>query len=352
VRRRITLASIALLAAAAAGLTLWLRSDGGVLHYTGFVEGEERVLRSEVSGRVIEIAFREGDRVPADALVARIDPTQVEARIASQRQEIAVLDADVERQTQQVEVTERTLHREIDARRAELAQAQSEMELAARTYEREQGLLEGGISSAQRIDEARARDEQARSALQRARQLLRRAEAEAGNIELARRQLDVLRQQRELKRAQLDELLVQRAKHDIRAPAVETRVQTQLLWPGELAQPGTAVLAVLDPRDKYVQIYVPVADVDRFWLGRRVEIDLDSAPGRRVPGAVSFVADQASFTPEKIETRSDRLGQVYRAKIRILEEVERFQPGTEGNVYLSEDDAATSARRNAAERAP
>ena len=52
------------------------------------------------------------------------------------------------------------------------------------------------------------------------------------------------------------------------------------------------------------------------------------------PPHVSFVADQATFTPEKIETRSDRLGQVYRAKVRILAEVERFQPGTEGNVYF------------------
>jgi len=92
---------------------------------------------------------------------------------------------------------------------------------------------------------------------------------------------------------------------------------------------------VLDPRDKYVQVYVPVADVARFRVGRRVEIVLDSEPGRRVPGEISFVADQANFTPEKIETRSDRMGQVYRAKVRILEDVERFQPGTEGDVYLA-----------------
>ena len=78
-------------------------------------------------------------------------------------------------------------------------------------------------------------------------------------------------------------------------------------------------------------------------VGRRVEIELDSEPGRRVPGEVIFVADQANFTPEKIETRSDRLGQVYRAKVRILEGVERFQPGTEGNVYLLEDDAERTA---------
>jgi hypothetical protein len=73
-----------------------------------------------------------------------------------------------------------------------------------------------------------------------------------------------------------------------------------------------------------------------------VEIELDSEPGTRVPGEISFVADQTNFTPEKIETRSDRIGQVYRAKVRILEGVERFTPGSEGNVYLLDGDAETA----------
>jgi hypothetical protein len=69
-------------------------------------------------------------------------------------------------------------------------------------------------------------------------------------------------------------------------------------------------------------------------VGQRVAIELDSEPGRRVPGEITFIADRANFTPEKIETRDDRLGQVYRAKVKILADVERFRPGTEGNVYL------------------
>jgi multidrug resistance efflux pump len=154
---------------------------------------------------------------------------------------------------------------------------------------------------------------------------------------VARRELEALRAQRELARAQLAELEVTRSKYEIRAPATRTVVQTQFVWPGELAQPGTAILSVLDPVDKYVQIYVPVAEVSRLRLGRKVEIELDSQPGRRFPGEISFVADKANFTPEKIETRSDRMGQVYRAKVRILEGAERLQPGTEGNVYLVSD---------------
>jgi HlyD family secretion protein len=123
-------------------------------------------------------------------------------------------------------------------------------------------------------------------------------------------------------------------------------VQAQLVWPGELAQPGTPLVSVIDPEDKYVQIYVPVAEADRVRVGARVTIELDSEPGRRVPGVVSFVADQANFTPEKIETRNDRLGQVYRAKVRILEGVERFQPGTEGDVRLVDEgtSAATASQ--------
>ena len=118
------------------------------------------------------------------------------------------------------------------------------------------------------------------------------------------------------------------------------------LSPGELAQPGTPIVSVLDPADKYVQIYVPVGDAARVKVGTRVEIELDSEPGRRVPGEVSFVADQANFTPEKIETRNDRLGQVYRAKVRILEGVERLQPGTEGDVHLVDDgESAKTASR-------
>ena len=96
-----------------------------------------------------------------------------------------------------------------------------------------------------------------------------------------------------------------------------------------------------------MQIYVPVGDLARVRVGGRVAIELDSQPGERVPGEITFLADQATFTPEKIESRSDRLGQVYRAKVRILADVERFRPGTEGNVYLVDeggDDTRLGAR--------
>lgn len=325
----------------------WRSQSSGDVHFTGFVEGEERVLRSEVSGRVTEVLFREGDAVPAGAVVARIDDAEIASRLLSAEREIAVLDAQIARQVQEVSLVEQTWQKDVAARNAELRERRSASDLAARTYDRQVHLSDRGVATAQRLDEARSGRDQTRSAVDRASEMLERVRAEEGQIAVAKRQLEVLRSQRELAAAQLGELEVLRAKHEIVAPAVPTVVQTQLLWAGELAQPGTAVLAVLDPRDKYVQIYVPVTERDRVRVGSRVEIELDSAPGRRAPGEVVFVADQANFTPEKIETRSDRVGQVYRAKVRILEDVEQFQPGTEGNVYLlaGEGEASVQAAR-------
>jgi HlyD family secretion protein len=333
--RRIAAAAVVVLVLAA--LTWWLTRGGGPTHYTGFVEGEDRVLRSEVSGRVLEVLYAEGDTVSPSAVVARLDDEDVRARVAAKRQQVAVLDAEIRRQQEQVQLVERTWRESVGMQEAALRQAQSAAELAERTFAREQSLVATGASTAQLLDDTRSARDQARSARDHARDMLARARAQEGEIAVARQQVHVLGAQRELALAELAELEVLLAKYALRAPSVATVVQTQYVWPGELAQPGTAVVAVLDPADKYVQVYVPVPDVGALRVGRRVEIELDSNPGVRVPGEVTFVADEATFTPEKIETRSDRLGQVYRAKVRILGDVAGFQPGTEGNVYLVED---------------
>jgi len=319
---------------AAAAAAWYMRRDRRPRYYTGFVEGEERIIRSEVSGRVLDVRFPEGAAVPPEEVVAVLDARDIDSRVHAKEEELAVLVADARAQEARVPLTERTWDRDVRARRADLAQAESAAELAERTCAREQELVRTGASTAQLLDDRRAERDQARSAVERAREILARTEAEQLSIEVARRTLDTLRARIEQAKAQLQELEVTQSKYVVRAPGVATVVQTQFIWPGELAQPGTAMVSLLDPRDKYVLIYVPVADVGALHLGQRVDIELDSAPGHRIPGEVSFIADKANFTPEKIETRSDRMGQVYRAKVRILEGVEQLQPGTEGNVYL------------------
>ncbi len=332
--KRNVLLSLVAAAGVAAAIFFYRHRGPTQLHYTGFVEGEERIIRSEINGRVAEVRFAEGDTVPPDAVIAVIDDNDIKSRIASKRQELGVLDAEIRTHEERIQLVESTWASDLAARKADQRLAESADDVARRTYEREAGLVKSGASTAQLLDDNRARRDQARSSLDRARDLVTRTEAEGRQVALARLELAAARQRRALAVAQLGELEVNQSKYTIHAPSTATVVQTQFLWPAELAQPGAAVLSLLDPNDKYVQLFVPVADSALLTLGKRVAIELDSQPGRRIAGEVSFIADKATFTPEKIETRSDRMGQVYRVKVRILEAVERLQPGTEGNVYL------------------
>jgi len=331
------------------GFGAWrIAHETGPARYTGFIEGEERIIRAEVAARVLEVPFREGDAVPANSVVARLDARDIDSKLESKHREVDVTDAEIRSQQERIRLTEATWQRDVAARRTEVDQAASAADLAERTYRRERDLVASGASTAQFLDDARARRDQAQSALARAKEMLARATAEETAIAVARQTLAALQERRLLLLAQVAELEVTRSKYDVRAPAVATTVETQYIWPGELAQPGAPIVALLDPLDKYIQVYVPVDELGRFRVGRRVEIELDSAPGRRIPGEITFIADQANFTPEKIETRSDRVGQVYRAKARILDGAETLQPGTEGDVYLvdtpAEDGGAEAGR--------
>ena len=349
-KRRIIVVAL-VLGVGGIALVMWMRHDSGNRHFTGFVEGEERVLRSEVSGRVLEVRYEEGDEVPAGAVVARLDERDIEARLHSKREELSVLEAEIAAQEERVRLAGGTWKRDVQVAAAEVWRAQAAAGLAAKNLSRERELVETGASTAQSLDEAEAAHDEAQGALRRAGEMLARARAQEHGVTLTSKELESLERRRGLLAAQVEEVQVVRSKYEIRAPdAVATVVQTRFVWPGELARPGTAVLSVIDPLDKYVQIYVPVPDLETIRVGDRVEIELDSRPGVRVPGEISFIADRATFTPEKIETRSDRVGQVYRAKVRILERPEAFRPGTEGNVYLVS--SSTNAKSDVAGRTP
>ena len=61
--------AVVVLLAAVVAAVWFVRRDSRAVYYTGFVEGEERVIRSEVVGRVLEVAFAEGAAVPPNSVV-------------------------------------------------------------------------------------------------------------------------------------------------------------------------------------------------------------------------------------------------------------------------------------------
>ena len=109
---------------------------------------------------------------------------------------------------------------------------------------------------------ARARD-QARSALDRAREMLARDGGRGAAASPSRAtQLEVLARSASSRRAQLAELEVTRAKYEIqradrRRPSCRRSSSGRASWRSRARRSSRCSI----PRDKYVQIYVPVADV-------------------------------------------------------------------------------------------
>ena len=314
--RRRVLILLVLAAVAAGGVAVWRRGHGGERWYTGFVEGEERVLRERglrprARGRLRRGRPRAGGRGRRAPRRGR----HRRARAASKRQEIGVLDAQIRRSEEQVALAERTWTHDVAARaRGGGARRRPRRELAASDYERAaRPRASSDVASLQTPRRARSeprrRRGERRSTQQR--ELLAAPRRDGGRDRASRSASSrccgssSTLSRAPARRARGRAREVRRSARPRRRPSC----RRSSLWPGELAQPGTPLLSVLDPRDKYVQIYVPVGRPRTACAsGRRVAIELDSEPGQRVPGEVGFVADQANFTPEKIETRSDRLG--------------------------------------------
>jgi multidrug resistance efflux pump len=152
------------------------------------------------------------------------------------------------------------------------------------------------------------------------------------HIQIAEDALTVQTRQLAVETERLTQMRIILEKYAIHSPC-DCVVQTRLIRAGEYVTPGTGVATLLDPLDKYVRIYIPVPELKDVHVGMQVTIEPDALPGEFIPGEVSFIEDIAQFTPKNIEIKSDRVTQVFAAKVRILANVERLKPGMEGTVF-------------------
>ena len=332
-RRRIVGLLVLLFVSTAAGGAYYLTSQRvRPLLFTGFVEGEEKVIKSEVTGRVEKVPITEGSIVKQGDLLAEVDSREFRSQVVQQELKLALLEAQIQQAGNQLALARDLYPTQVRSAKANAARAESDLDFARKEFQRRKTLLEEEVIDQQTFDQAKNRLEVAQNVLAREREALANAEASLRQIQIAEDTLEVLRRQLAAEREKLSQVRIVLDKYTIRSPCACT-VQTRLIREGEYVSPGTGVATLLDPLDKYVRIYVPVPDMGKVHVGDRVRIEPDALPGTFIPGEVSFIEDMAQFTPKNIETRSDRITQVFATKVRILENPETLKPGMEGTVY-------------------
>jgi HlyD family secretion protein len=344
-KKRLPVLVLLLLAAGAGAFYYQRLHRADRLTFTGFVEGEEKVIKSEIAGRVNNVTFTDGSQVRTNEVLAEIDARDYQSQVTQQELNLELLKAKIQQADNQLALTRDTYPTQIRAAKTNLAKTASDLEFAEKEFNRRKELLQAELISQQKFDEVKNQLDVARAALAHERESVAIAEANLRQIQLAEDALTVQKHQLAVDTERLNQMRIILDKYTIRSPC-ECTVQTRLIRAGEYVNPGTGIATLLDPLDKYVRIYIPVPDLGKVQVGHQVVIEPDALPGEFIPGEISFIEDIAQFTPKNIEVRNDRITQVFATKVRILDQVERLKPGMEGTVYLDKTNAAVAQQRS------
>ncbi|HEX7593213.1 MAG TPA: efflux RND transporter periplasmic adaptor subunit, partial [Anaerolineae bacterium] len=316
----------------------WVYSNSTASNETntasGFIEGEEIAVASEVGGRIEAITVEEGDRVTAGQELVRLDRATANAQIAQ---------AQAARDTANAQLTQR----KNQPRASDVAAARAAQSAAQQMYDK----VRAGPTADQlallktQMDNAKAMIDQAQAAydriggasnpmiamlpqsvaLQQATNnyaatlaAFNDARSHPTAAELAAAQSQIDQAQAALDRltpttdaiavaaasvkqadAALAVLQTQLAKMTLTSP-VNGFVTRRAAHAGEIAAPNATLLSVANLDSVKLTIYVPETRIGAIKPGDEFDVKVDSFPDKTFKGKVIFINTQAEFTPRNV----------------------------------------------------
>ncbi len=376
------------------GGTLWLirsrsaASDRRILA-RGTVEATEVRMSFKVPGKLAARYVDEGDAVRQGQPLAALEDVDYRTRLDQARAELARSEAFL------AELSAGTRKEDIDQAKARLDQAQARLEEAVRgsraqeitdaqqevaraeaavrsaesalkqaasDRERFHYLFEqGGVSKREwegyetrfetakaALDQAHAQREsavqrlslreegirkeqiaQARAAVDEARAVYERAVAGPRAEQIAQARAQVVAARQALQQAEI-------TLSDTRLVSpIDGMVVSKSAEPGEFLQPGAIVLTIVDLDHPWVRAYISEPDVGRVRLNQQAFVSIDADPNRQLPARLTYVSDQAEFTPKFVQTTEERVKLVFRIKVAVDNPDRILKPGMPADVVMA-----------------
>src|SRR5262245_48088295 len=389
---------LVILVVAAIALLVWyifvrrprLQGADNLVVAPGRIAGDEATVSAKTAGRVRDIRVREGNSVRAGDVIAMLDDDQVraredaaksavqqaEARVRSSQQQISVLRAQEHSSSISVDQSKidsegrvNQARAQVAAAEAALAQARAANNQAKYDYENQSKLAKDGDLSERQGMLAKSNLEATTAAVNAAEEQVKAARG-AYNAQLAalktpailtsqtlsiqeqinkaQSEIAAAMADAEKARAQLREAEANRADLQIVAPFDGT-ITVRSVEPGEVINPGTAIVTLVNLQELYLRVFVPIAEIDRVRIGQPARIYLDSQPDRAIEATVSRIDPDAAFTPENTYYREDRVRQVVGVKLSIKNSDGSAKPGVpgEGEILVAGSKWPARTRRQA-----
>jgi multidrug resistance efflux pump len=352
------IAAAAILAATAlyAG---WFHRDTA-LQGSGTVETRDVRVGSKIGGRIDRVLVREGDSVQPGQVLITFDDKELQAALEqshanaekAQRgfrpEEIAEARAAAAQAKADYELKKNGYRKEdIDSAQDDLERAKADEVRTHLDFDRYEALAKKDLVSKQQRDTAEANWKMAlaqREMTQHKLEELQRgyrpeeiASAKA-RYEQAQANLEMLqkgnrREDVELAKAAYAYDQARFRERQVTAPSAAI-VEVLDVRPGDLIAPNTPVATLLEKDQIYVRIYIPETEYGRIKLGQKAEIRVDSFPNTVFDGEVEQINQQAEFLPRNVQTREERVHQVFGVKIRINDPAGHVLAGMSADVKL------------------
>jgi HlyD family secretion protein len=281
------------------------KEDAGTVRLNGRLEAQMVDLAPKVSGRVLEVKVREGDRVKAGDLLVILDLG--ETAIAVERDRRALESS----QARYSDLMAGSRTAEIRAAEEEVADRRAAVELAKPELERQEFLLSKKVGTPREVDVARANLERAQANLKMSEEKLRLAREGFRKFQTEQARFDVDRAKSVL--AQSETVA---KESEIRAPA-DGVILHRIAEPGLLLGPGQPALTLAFASRLYVRAFIPEKQLGRVRTGQPADVSVDSFKGKTFPAHVAEISPDAEFTPKPVDTPDERVNLVYAAKIDL-----------------------------------
>lgn len=252
---------------------IWKKAEKpkNVIKVSGNIEGDDVRISFRVQGQITELLTDEGEVVKAGDLVARLNTDE--------------------------------LTKIRDEAEASLKAARYQYELDKIDYERAANLFAAGAISAQKRDSFQTKFDSSKANVEELSASLELAQTRLGFAELA---------------SPLNGFII---------------VKSALA--GEVVQIGAPVFTAIDLNNIWVTAYINENDLGRVKLNQKAYVMTDSYPDKKYEGRISFISDQAEFTPKYIQTSEERVKYVYRIKVKVDNSSLDLKPGMPADAYIT-----------------
>jgi hypothetical protein len=116
---------------------------------------------------------------------------------------------------------------------------------------------------------------------------------------------------------------------------VNGMVMTRNAEPGSVVNAGAVMLTVGRTDELTITVYVPEDRIGEVVLGQTANVSVDSFPGVVFKSVVTYISDQAEFTPRNVETVSGRKNTVFAVKLTLSDTSGKLKPGMPADVVFN-----------------